>query len=141
MDSNNKDLSIGRSIGLVTFGMIIGASLFALVSFIYLSNIKIKPEVTMSKFEGFTSKACAKLCHEKIDFKWMQCPITMDVLVDPMSTKFGHTYEKSMITDWLKTSNTDPLTRQKLTQQDLTPNFALKQAIEQFSNFEVAIKK
>ena len=43
----------------------------------------------------------------------------------------GNSYERSAIEDWLVRNQTSPVTRSTLTPQDLVPNRALRDAIEQ----------
>ena len=38
------------------------------------------------------------------------CPITQDIMTDPVQGNDGQTYERSAIEEWLKTHNTDPNT-------------------------------
>ena len=58
------------------------------------------------------------------------CPITGELMVDPVSDPEGHTYEKSQILTWLSTSKTSPITRSPLNKEDLTDNIAMKRSIE-----------
>lgn len=58
------------------------------------------------------------------------CPITQEVLRDPVIDPSGHTYEKSAILDWLKNHNTSPITRTPLRAEQLVPNRALIEYIE-----------
>ena len=61
------------------------------------------------------------------------CPITFDLLRDPVILgTTGHTFERSAITLWLGEHQTDPLTNQPLANRILTPNFALRDAINDF---------
>lgn len=60
------------------------------------------------------------------------CPITLCLFVDPVSTKYGHTYERAAITAEVAKSSKDPLTRQPLTCEDLVPNIAIRKAVEQY---------
>jgi Mg-chelatase subunit ChlD len=60
------------------------------------------------------------------------CPISMDLMIDPVIAPDGHTYERSAITEWLFTNNTSPLTRIHMTVDELQTNFALKSAIERW---------
>ena len=60
------------------------------------------------------------------------CPITYDVMTNPVMATDGHSYEESAIRDWLKTHNTSPVTNKKLKSKRLTPNFTLKKTIEGF---------
>ena len=57
------------------------------------------------------------------------CPITMEVMVDPVILSSGHTYDRESIREWLKGRKTDPLTGARLRHCEMTPNHALKSAI------------
>ena len=59
------------------------------------------------------------------------CPITQEVMVDPMTCMDGHTYEKKAIEQWLAQHDTSPLTGCKLPTKHLIPNFALRSAIDE----------
>jgi STIP1 family protein 1 len=50
---------------------------------------------------------------------------------DPVITPYGHCYDRESITEWLRNHQTDPLTNQPLSIEDLKPCFALKSAIEE----------
>ena len=61
------------------------------------------------------------------------CPITQDIMENPVIAADGHSYEEAAILQWLKTGHkTSPLTNIKLNHAALTPNFALKKAIGSF---------
>jgi len=53
-------------------------------------------------------------------------------MTDPVIGSDGHTYERTAITEWLTTHSQSPLTRQLMTQLDLTPNYALRSAIDRW---------
>lgn len=53
------------------------------------------------------------------------CPITTEVLKDPVVAADGHTYERQHITEWLQKSDTSPMTNETMEHKHLTPNFAL----------------
>lgn len=53
------------------------------------------------------------------------CPITQDVMTDPVMTADGHTYEREAIEHWLESHNTSPLTGLPLSSHVLTPNTQL----------------
>lgn len=64
-----------------------------------------------------------------------RCPITLDLLRDPVILgATGHTFERKSIESWLERSGTDPLTNQRLAnnERNLIPNLALRDAIEDF---------
>ena len=58
------------------------------------------------------------------------CPISGDLISNPVSDPFGHTYEKKCIIQWLKVKRTSPLTNQYLDIYQLEDNIAMKRIIE-----------
>lgn len=60
------------------------------------------------------------------------CPITLQLMNDPVIGSDGNTYERSAINQWLRTNPHSPLTRQPMTVASLKPNFALRTAIERY---------
>ena len=60
------------------------------------------------------------------------CAITRCVMTDPVIDPEGHSYERSAIEDWLTRSRTSPVTRTALKPEDLIPNRALRESIEEY---------
>jgi Mg-chelatase subunit ChlD len=60
------------------------------------------------------------------------CPISMDLMADPVIGTDGHTYERTAITEWLSSHGVSPLTRRPMTLADIQPNFALRAALERW---------
>ncbi|XP_047324328.1 U-box domain-containing protein 15-like [Impatiens glandulifera] len=61
------------------------------------------------------------------------CPITLDLMTDPVIIATGQTYERESIERWLSSDQrTCPKTGQKLTHLTLVPNFALRNLILQW---------
>ena len=58
------------------------------------------------------------------------CPISGELMVDPVSDPEGNSYEKSQITDWLKINKTSPITRSYLDMSLLKSNIPLRKSIE-----------
>lgn len=58
--------------------------------------------------------------------------ITFSIMQDPVVTKHGHSYERATLMSHLRNSETDPLTRDALSINDLRPNLALKEASAKF---------
>jgi serine/threonine protein kinase len=76
---------------------------------------------------------------EKIIPDGFICPITQDVMRDPVMLMDGHSYERKAIVDWLKRSNRSPLTNEELPRGGrhgeaplMLDNYALKAVIEGF---------
>ena len=61
------------------------------------------------------------------------CCITQQLMKEPVVDHEGNTYEKEAIINWLSRSQTSPITRNPLTQSQLKPNRALRDAIEEFN--------
>ncbi|KAK7411126.1 hypothetical protein VNO78_02541 [Psophocarpus tetragonolobus] len=61
------------------------------------------------------------------------CPISLEIMTDPVTVSTGQTYNRASIQKWLKSGNmVCPKTREKLTSTELFPNAALKKLIKQF---------
>ena len=60
------------------------------------------------------------------------CPITYEVMKDPVSTEDGQTYERTAIEAWLERNDTSPLTNAMLRSKALIPNVVLRQTIHQW---------
>jgi len=60
------------------------------------------------------------------------CPITHEMMRNPVNTPYGQTYERTAIEEWIRTNHNCPFTRQSLRVQDLSPNLALKSIIEEY---------
>jgi Mg-chelatase subunit ChlD len=58
------------------------------------------------------------------------CPITGDLMRDPVSEPEGHTYERNAIMTWLSKSKTSPMTRKGLDMSDMKDNVSMKKSIE-----------
>jgi len=61
------------------------------------------------------------------------CPISQEIMEDPVTTTDGHAYERREIFRWLCTHNTSPLTGATLPNKALTPAIALRQLIAAFA--------
>lgn len=63
------------------------------------------------------------------------CPITQEVMRNPMKCSDGFTYEQSAIEEWFSSGkNTSPMTNEELEDMELTPNYELLIEIEAFIN-------
>lgn len=63
------------------------------------------------------------------------CPITCDIMTDPVETSTGRTFERSAIEQWFTDGNTYcPLTRLPLDTKILRPNKTLKQSIQEWKD-------
>ncbi|KAK8521434.1 hypothetical protein V6N13_077536 [Hibiscus sabdariffa] len=69
-------------------------------------------------------------CLNPEDFR---CPISLELMIDPVTVSTGQTYDRSSIQKWLKAGHTIcPKTGEKLTSTELVPNTNLRKLIHQF---------
>ena len=61
------------------------------------------------------------------------CPITTEIMTDPVSTLDGFTYERAAITEWLRTKDTSPKTGATLESKALIPNLMARSMIRAFN--------
>mmetsp|Transcript_517 Transcript_517/g.564 ORF Transcript_517/g.564 Transcript_517/m.564 type:complete len:101 (-) Transcript_517:30-332(-) len=60
------------------------------------------------------------------------CPITQQIMKDPVMTKYGHLYERTAIEAWIDKNNACPMTSKPLTREDIFPAYAVKNAIQEY---------
>eukprot|EP00977_Amphora_coffeiformis_P002651 scaffold513_cov169-Amphora_coffeaeformis.AAC.5 len=58
------------------------------------------------------------------------CPITCDLITDPVISKYGTTYERGAIENWIRVNKSSPITREPLALSDLRENDALYDLIQ-----------
>ncbi|TKY73484.1 U-box domain-containing protein 19 [Spatholobus suberectus] len=70
-----------------------------------------------------------------------RCPISLEIMTDPVTISTGQTYNRTSIQKWLEAGNMIcPKTREELTSTELFPNTALKKLVQQFcSDNDMAI--
>lgn len=57
------------------------------------------------------------------------CPISQDVMVDPVMAADGFTYERAPISSWLTKSGTSPMTGETLSHRNVMANASLRAII------------
>lgn len=62
------------------------------------------------------------------------CPITREVMTDPVETPSGHTFERCAIEKWLAEGNLCPMTSTPLKNTMMRPNKTLLQSIEEWKD-------
>jgi len=65
------------------------------------------------------------------------CPLTTELMKDPVVDPEGNTYDREAITAWLQKNSTSPITRNPLKVEDLIPNRALKETMDMFHKGEI----
>ncbi|WJX81802.1 non-specific serine/threonine protein kinase [Trifolium repens] len=74
-----------------------------------------------------TDETCVKLCCQSLVVpEEFRCPISLELMKDPVIISTGQTYERACIKKWLDAGHrTCPITQQILSSPILTPNHAL----------------
>jgi hypothetical protein len=71
------------------------------------------------------------------------CPLTLELMQDPVMTKYGNSYERSAILKWVARGNAQcPLTRRPLHLADIVTNHQLRSKIRHFqikNNLDITI--
>ncbi|XP_022084462.1 WD repeat, SAM and U-box domain-containing protein 1-like [Acanthaster planci] len=62
------------------------------------------------------------------------CPITRELMRDPVIAADGFSYERSSIESWIRGNKTSPMTNSPLVHTNLTPNRSLKMIIQRLYN-------
>ncbi|KAK6281611.1 hypothetical protein POUND7_015436 [Theobroma cacao] len=63
----------------------------------------------------------------------LKCPISLEIMSDPVTLSTGHTYDRCSILKWFSSGNaTCPKTGEKLTSTELVPNLVLKGVIQRY---------
>lgn len=95
-------------------------------------TIRHEAKENVRTLEDVFGKAEAIRCARREVPDYLIDNITFSIMLDPVITKHGHSYDRATLLDHLKRSQTDPLTREPLTEKDLVPNYALKAASDLF---------
>ncbi|XP_040383095.1 U-box domain-containing protein 19, partial [Oryza brachyantha] len=68
----------------------------------------------------------------RINPEALQCPITLELMTDPVTLATGQTYDRPSIRRWVKNGcRTCPVTGEKLRRADVVPNVAVRGIVEQ----------
>ncbi|CAI5496288.1 unnamed protein product [Closterium sp. Naga37s-1] len=86
-----------------------------------MRSVAIKAEEDAKKASLVRPVATAPPC--------LFCPITQELMVNPVIAADGHTYELVAIQQWLEKSDRSPMTNVRLPSKALVPNRALKSMI------------
>ncbi|KAF3083037.1 hypothetical protein TWF569_000663 [Orbilia oligospora] len=97
-----------------------------------IAVIREDARVQMDELENVFARADPQRYKPREVPDYLMDSISFSIMTDPVVTKNGHSYDRPVIMDHLRRSNTDPLTREPLSVSDLRPNLALKQVCAEF---------
>ena len=70
--------------------------------------------------------------------EYLCCPITLELMNDPVMCTDGYSYERKAIMQYLEKNSISPMTKQPIDKKNIFPNRTLKDAIE---NYKIDIEK
>ena len=91
--------------------------------------------------QGTSRSTSVSTFDEQEELEAMLCPISQEVMKDPVMTPSGHCFDRRSIEDWLGRKNYCPITREELSIQDLKPCHTLKKAIREYRELLESLKK
>ncbi|XP_028790890.1 U-box domain-containing protein 19-like [Neltuma alba] len=102
----------------------------------YLCYCRVAIFETLDFQQTATDPSETRCSTEMINFlnpQDFRCPISLQLMADPVTLSTGQTYDRASIQKWLKAGNrTCPKTGEKLTNTELVPNTTLRKLIHQF---------
>ncbi|XP_066931798.1 uncharacterized protein [Clytia hemisphaerica] len=133
-----KDISLEEYCELFRFHAIDGVELLEQNEESLVDALKIEPFGHRRKIMRNLTKLLEKEKEEEKRTKEKEeetpdeflCPITQELMTDPVIVADGYTYERASITQWFETGNNrSPMTNLPLENRNLVPNRSLKDAI------------
>ena len=131
--------------------LLISGVAFLMVNQIYENREQIKEQIKKllkwveRKFSKNKVKAKNELNEESHDdipeMDAIRCPISQEIMKNPVMTPYGHCFEKRKIEEYLENHSECPLTRRPLQRSDLKPCYSMKYAIEQYIKLQEELKK
>ena len=95
-------------------------------------DVQMKKPETRRLLQAVAARRSAAMPQEKPPPSEYTCPISHELMEDPVFTASGQTYEREAISQWLRTKQTDPISNARLSNKKLVPNFALRGMIVQW---------
>jgi hypothetical protein len=118
-----------------------------------LASASFEMHHLVEQFEGGEERRTGNVMIIPEEF---HCPITHEIMKDPVMTSDGHSYERTAITDWFQQIQnsphnsssstasyllTSPQTNEPLQSHELYPNHALRNIIEKYSENNLLIQQ
>jgi hypothetical protein len=66
----------------------------------------------------------------------LRCPVTLQLLKDPVVSRYGHSYSRGDIEKWLNKKSTCPMTGQRLRNEKMPTNRALADVADAFNAYQ-----
>ncbi|CAI9091753.1 OLC1v1026861C1 [Oldenlandia corymbosa var. corymbosa] len=128
-----------------TGGLIVVSNIHKLISLVSFSKAAFfSDEEENQKINDDLKQRSGQLCSRQDPCSSLQsmvfnvpdefrCPISLDLMRDPVIVASGHTYDRSSISQWINSGHhTCPKSGQRLIHMALIPNYSLKSLIHQW---------
>ncbi|TYH51956.1 hypothetical protein ES332_D10G317300v1 [Gossypium tomentosum] len=117
-----------------TGGLIVVSNINKLISLVSYAKSMVfneeSEENDVRQVSGSVGKSTSASFNVPDEFR---CPISLDLMKDPVIVASGHTYDRSSIAQWINTGHyTCPKSGQRLIHMALIPNYALKSLVHQW---------
>lgn len=101
----------------------------SLIAFLVYCRVVLFDQIDVSPKADAAARPAR--CPNWIRPEALQCPITLDLMTDPVTVSTGQTYDRASITRWINAGcRTCPVTGERLRTADVVPNAALRGIIE-----------
>ncbi|EOD24136.1 Hypothetical protein EMIHUDRAFT_238964 [Emiliania huxleyi CCMP1516] len=98
-----------------------------------LESARLEDERRVAEEPGSSSSAAAApATREEEPPDDFICPITTEVMIDPVMAADGHAYERTAIERWLATKSTSPMTGEALEHTFLSPSHMVRRQIREW---------
>lgn len=103
-----------------------------LMAFLLYCRVVLFDRIDYGKADEPTPAPRAASYLARINPEGLQCPITLELMTDPVTLATGQTYDRASIKRWVKSGcRTCPVTGEKLRSADVVPNVAVRGIVEQ----------
>ena len=138
--ANINNIKQGKELDLVSFSSFLGILKHKISN---TSNVNLKEEY--QSIQTIMEKRISRFSHPDISNNLttgdsslptipeeFRCPITNQIMMEPVLIDSGETYEREAIEKWLEKNNTDPLTNIQLFNKNFVTNRSVKRSIVSF---------
>ncbi|XP_062190900.1 U-box domain-containing protein 19-like [Phragmites australis] len=103
-----------------------------LMAFLVYCSVVLFDRMDSKKADAAAPVTRPASCAAWINPEALQCPITLELMTDPVTVATGQTYDRASINKWIKNGcRKCPVTGERLRNAEVVPNVAVRGVIEQ----------
>ncbi|KAL7588007.1 hypothetical protein Lser_V15G41237 [Lactuca serriola] len=109
--------------------------LSSLMGLMIYSRCTVFTTVDIERFtvSGDTHESTSSHLNKSLNVDDFRCPISLEIMSDPVTLTTGHTYDRSSIEKWFRSGNlTCPKTGEKVNSSNLVSNLCIRSIIKQY---------